>query len=340
MKAALFYGPNQALKIEDMDIPSPGDGEVLVKVSACGVCHTDLHYIDHGVPTFKKPPVILGHEASGTIEETGKNVSHFEKGARVLIPPVFTCGKCEMCRTGRENICFNMIMLGNHIDGAYAEYVVAPAKDVIPLPDEIAIEEGSIISDAISTPFHALLNRGMVKPGDKVVVFGCGGLGLNAIQIAKALGAFIIGVDVKEKKLNFAKDFGADEVFFPSEDVAKKIRKITGGGAHVAVDAVGNPSVMQTAFSAIRTGGKLLIMGYSNQNMTINAGRIMFREMEIVGTLGCPPYLYPRLIDLVKMGKIKVKELVTHKFSLEKINDAFALLRAGEETLIRAIVIP
>ncbi len=338
MRAALFYGPQQDLKIEDVPVPSPKDDEVLVKVRACGVCHTDLHYIDHGVPTFKKPPVILGHEVSGTVEETGKNAGHLGKGDRVLVPPVFTCGKCEMCRTGRENICFSMVMLGNHLDGAYAEYVVAPSKDVIPLSEDIPFEEGCIISDAVSTPFHALLNRGQVKPGDKVAVFGCGGLGLNAIQVAKALGAFAIGVDLKEKKLEYATAFGADEVLVPDEDIAKKIRKMSGGGAHVAVDAVGNPGVMQTAFSSLRAGGKLLVMGYSDQSVALNAGRIMFREMEVVGTLGCPPYLYPRLLELVRMKKIKVKELVTHKFPVEKINEAFSLLREGEESLIRAIV--
>jgi 6-hydroxycyclohex-1-ene-1-carbonyl-CoA dehydrogenase len=338
MKAALFLGPNQPLKIDEVRIPVPSPDELLIKVCACGVCHTDLHYIDHGVPTFKQPPVILGHEVSGIVEETGEQAGKHKKGDRVLVPPVFTCGKCEMCRTGRENICENMIMLGNHVDGAYAEYVVAPAKDVIPLPEDIPLEEGCIISDAVSTPFHALLNRGQIKPGDKIVVFGCGGLGLNAIQVAKALGAYAIGVDMKPKKLDYAKEFGADEVMMPSEDIAKKIRKITGGGAHVAIDAVGNPAVMETAFSALRTGGKLLVMGYSDQKVSFNAGRIMFREMEIRGTLGCPPYLYPRLLDLVKMGKIKVKELVTHKFPLDKINDAFSLLREGEESLIRAIV--
>lgn len=339
MKAAFFYGPNQPLKIEETDIPSPGKGEVLVKVCSCGVCHTDLHYLDHGVPTFKQPPVILGHEVSGTIEALGEDVKTFEKDARVLVPPVFTCGECEMCRTGRENICANMIMLGNHINGAYAEYVVAPAKDVIPLPEEINMEKGSVISDAVSTPFHALLNRGKVKPGDRVVVFGCGGLGLNAIQIAAALGALTIGVDLVPKKLEYAKEFGADEVLPVTDDVAKKIRKISGGGgAHVAVDAVGNPGVMQTAFSALRAGGKLLVMGFSDQNVTFNAGRIMFREMEVTGTLGCPPYLYPRLLDLIKRGKLKVDELVTHSFPLDQINDAFDLLRKGEESLIRAVV--
>jgi 6-hydroxycyclohex-1-ene-1-carbonyl-CoA dehydrogenase len=339
MRAALFYGPHQLLKLENVPEPKPQRGEVLVKVTACGVCHTDLHYTDHDVPTFMKPPVILGHEVSGIIEEIGDGVTQFKKGDRVLVPPVFTCGECEMCRTGRENVCFHMRMLGNHMNGAYAEYVVAPAKDTIPLPDSIPLAEASVISDAISTPFHALLNRARVRPGDKVGIFGCGGLGLNAVQIAKALGAFVIAVDVKEKKLQFAKQFGADEIVNAGDaDSTKQIRKLSGGGVDIAVEAIGNPGVIQTAFSCVRSGGKLVVMGFSEKDILLNAGRIMFREMEIIGTLGCPPYLYPRLVELVRVGKIKVKEVVTHRFPLEKINDAFELLRQGDENLIRAII--
>jgi len=340
MKAARFYGEKGVLKVEEVPKPSPGKDEVLVKVAACGVCHTDLHYIDHGVPTFKEPPIILGHEASGIVEEVGEEVKKFKPGDRVLIPPVFTCGSCEMCRKGRENVCYNMLMLGNSLDGAYAEYVLTPSRDLIHLPERIPLQEGCIISDAISTPFHALSNRAKVGPGDKVAVFGCGGLGLNTIQIAKALGAWVIGIDIKEKKLEFAREFGADEVIFAEEGTSKKIRKMTGGGVDIAVEAIGNPEVIQTAFSSLRAGGKLIIMGYSEKDILLNAGRIMFRELEIIGTLGCPPYLYPRLIELILMGKVRVKELVTHRFPLDEINEAFALLREGDESLIRAIVLP
>ncbi|OGF58776.1 MAG: hypothetical protein A2Y62_09750 [Candidatus Fischerbacteria bacterium RBG_13_37_8] len=338
MKAALFYGSNQPLRLEEVDKPTPKKNEVLVKVAACGLCHTDLHYLDHGVSTFKKPPVILGHEVSGIVEAAGEEVKNLKPGDKVIVPPVFTCGQCEMCRTGRENVCNQMLMLGNHMDGAYAEYVVAPAKDTIPFIEGIPLEEGCIIADAVSTPFHALVNRADLKPGNSVAVFGCGGLGINAVQIAKALGAYVIGVDIKEKKLEQARQFGADEAFISDADLPKKIRKLTGGGVHIAIEAIGNPVTMQTAFSTIRTGGTLIVMGYSDKDITVNAGRIMFREMKIVGTLGCPPYLYPSLLKLVSMGKIKVKELVTHKFPLDNINDGFSLLRQGEESLIRAIV--
>ncbi len=341
MKAAVFYGACQPLKIEDVPVPSVSAGQVLVKIASCGVCHTDLHYIDHGVPTFKPPPLILGHEASGMVAEVGAGVTGLKKGDRVLIPPVFPCGACEPCRVGRENVCQNLLMVGNNIDGAYAEYMAAPAKDCILLPEAIPLEEGAVISDAISTPFHALVNRAKVKPGDRIVIFGCGGLGLNAIQIAHALGAYVVAVDILEKKLQYAREFGANAVIHgKEEDLVKKVRKLTEGGADTALEAIGNPEVMATAFACVRPGGKLVIMGYSDKNLVVNAGRIMFREMEIIGTLGCPPVLYPKIIQMILQGLIRLQGVVSHKFSLDRINDALELLRSGEETLIRAVVLP
>jgi D-arabinose 1-dehydrogenase-like Zn-dependent alcohol dehydrogenase len=165
MKAAVFHGAGVGLKIEEIPRPKIGSDQVLVKVAACGVCHTDLHYLEHGVPTFKKPPIVLGHEASGIVEDVGAEVRTLHEGQRVLIPAVLTCGKCAYCRMGRENICANMTMLGNHIDGAYAEYVAVPAKDLLELPASLPLEEASIIADAISTPYHAVKNRARVRPG-------------------------------------------------------------------------------------------------------------------------------------------------------------------------------
>lgn len=339
MKAAVFYQAHQPLGIEEVEKPQIKGEEILVKVAACGVCHTDLHYIDHGVPTFKKPPVILGHEPSGVVAEIGEKVTNFKVGDKVLLPAVLTCGKCEFCRTGRENICSNQEMLGNNIDGAYAEYIKAPAKDAFHLPDEIPLVEGSIIADAISTPFHAVKNRACVKPGDTVVVFGCGGIGINIVQVAKAVGGVVLAVDLLEKKLDWAKKFGADYLINPQEtdDVAKKIRKLTGGGADIALEAIGNPTTIQQAFSSLRTGGRLVTVGYSPQDVPLSAARIMYREMEIFGSLGCRPVDYPKIIELVKMGKLKVKELVTHKFKLEDINTAFEVMRKGES--LRSVIV-
>jgi 6-hydroxycyclohex-1-ene-1-carbonyl-CoA dehydrogenase len=340
MKAAVFYAAKEPLRIEEIPTPTPGEGQVLVKVAACGLCHTDLHYIDHGVPTFKKPPLILGHEISGTISELSAGVDRWKIGDRVLLPAVYGCGQCDMCRTGRENVCTQMVMFGNNVDGGYAEFVLAPAKDVISLPEEIPLIEGAIIADATTTPYHAVVNRGRVKPGDQVVVFGCGGIGLNIVQIAAAVGAQVIAVDIVDTKLEWASKLGAQVTLNPQniERIDKEIRKLTGGGADVGFEAIGNPTTQAQTFASLRTGGRFVVVGYSAKPMTLDSGRVMYREMEIVGSLGCRAVDYPRVIELARQGKIKVKELVTSQIPLEEINAGFEALRKGEG--IRSVVVP
>jgi len=341
MKAAVFHGPNLPLKIEEVDTPKIEAHEILVKIAACGVCNTDAHYIDHGVPTFKAPPMILGHEPSGIVEETGDQVKNFKIGDRVLIPPVFSCGYCDNCRLGRENICFNMVMLGNHMDGAYAEYTKVPAKDCQHLPEELPLEESSIIADAISTPYHAVKNRAKVQPGDSVVVFGCGGVGMNVVQIAAASGASVIAVDIVDQKLETAKTLGAQHTINAKdkEDKAllKEIRGLTGGGADISIEAIGNPKTIELGPASVKAGGCHCQVGYTHHNVLVNAGRLMFREIEIKGSLGCRPVDYPKIIEMVRTGKIQLDPVVTHRFPLEEINEAFELLRKGES--LRSIIV-
>lgn len=340
MKAAVFYAAKEPLRVEEIPTPTPGQGEVLVKVASCGLCHTDLHYIDHGVPTFKKPPLVLGHEVSGTVAALGSGVNDWKEGDRVLLPAVYGCGQCAMCRTGRENICEKMVMFGNNVDGGYAEYILAPAKDVLALPEEIPLVEASIIADAITTPYHAVVNRGRVKPGDQVVVFGCGGIGLNLVQVAAAVGAQVIAVDILDARLEWARRLGAQVALNaqPFERIDKEIRKLTGGGADIGFEAIGNPTTQAQTFASIRTGGRFVVVGYSAKPMTLDAGRVMYREMEIIGSLGCRAVDYPRVIELVRQGKIKVKELVTARFSLDQISDGLDALRRGEG--VRSVVVP
>lgn len=340
MKAAVLTAAGEKLELREVDKPRPGPGEVLVKVAACGVCHTDLHYIEHGVPTFKTPPVILGHEPSGTIAELGDQVKGPEPGTRVLLPAVLPCGQCSFCRSGRENICQSMIMYGNHVDGAFAEYVVAPAKDVFVLPDTIPLQEGAIIADAISTPYHAVKNRGRVRPGETVVVFGCGGVGINVVQIAAAAGAHVVAVDVSDKKLAWAQEFGATQVVNAAreEKISRTLFELTGGGADVAFEAIGKPETIKNSLACLRPGGRLVLIGYIGQKVPLAAGRIMFRELEVIGSLGCRPVDYPPLIRMCAEGRIKVAELVTHRLPLEEIEQAFELMKSGES--LRSIVIP
>ncbi len=340
MKAAVFRGNGTPLSVEELPDPRPGPGEVLIRVAACGVCHTDLHYLDHGTPTFKPPPIVLGHEVSGTVEGLGEGVSGFEIGDRVLIAAVLTCGNCEACRSGRENICERGAMLGNHVDGGYAELVAAPARDVFALPDEIPLVEGSVIADAVTTPYHAVVNRGRVRPGDWVVVVGCGGVGLNVVQIATAVGGRVIGIDTDPARRDWAERLGASRTIDPgtTERVDREVRGITGGGAHVAFEVVGKAATQDQALACLRAGGRLVLVGYSPETLPLAAGRVMFRELEIVGSLGCRPVDYPRAIEMVRQGRVRVEELVTHRHGLDDIEAAFDDARAGRG--IRGVVVP
>lgn len=340
MKAAVFHGAGKPVTIEELPAPVPGPSELLIRVAACGVCHTDLHYLDHGTPTFKKPPMVLGHEVSGIVEQVGDDADGFDVGDRVLVAAVLSCGVCEACRTGRENICENGVMLGNHVDGGYAELVTAPAKDVFHLPEEIPLVEGSVIADAVTTPYHAVVNRGRIAPADMVVVIGCGGVGLNVVQVAVAVGAQVVAVEIAPEKRDWAIRLGAAAAVDPTsvERLDRELRRLTGGGAHVAFEVVGKAETQQQAVSCVRAGGRVVFVGYSPEKMSLNAGRVMFRELEIVGSLGCRPVDYPRAIELVRQGRVQVKELVTHRHSLDQISAAFDAARSGAG--IRGVVTP
>ncbi|UCC29865.1 MAG: zinc-binding dehydrogenase, partial [Phycisphaerales bacterium] len=229
---------------------------------------------------------------------------------------------------------------GNHFDGAYAEYVAVPAKDLLDLPESIPLEEASIIADAISTPYHAVKNRAQVKSGDTVVIFGCGGVGINAVQLASAAGGYVIAVDINPRKLDWASEFGAAKTIDATkvDRVSKEIKRLTGGGADIAMEVIGNPRTIEEAFECVRIGGRLCVVGYTHEKISVVAGKIMFKEIEVVGSLGCRPVDYVPLIRMVEQGKIDLKRQVTHRFSLDKIGEAFEVMKEGLS--LRSIVIP
>ncbi len=339
MRAALFHGPGQPLTVRDVETPKVGPGEALVRVAACGVCATDLHYL-HGSPTFKKPPLILGHEVSGTVEAVASDVTAVKSGERVLVPAVLSCGECLNCRRGRDNLCERMVMPGNHADGGFAEFLKVPARTLIRLPGDLPLQESAVISDAVSTPFHAVRNRGQVKGGDWVAIFGCGGVGINAVQIAAALGATVIAVDVDPKKLAQARELGAAEAIdAKGPDVPKEIKKLTGGGVDVAFEIVGKPQVQDQAFRSVRAGGTLVIVGYSEEKWNFPVHRVMFLEMSVIGSLGCRSADYPVILQMVRAGKIRLAPVVGDRLPLERINEALGRLEAGT-VAGRQLIIP
>jgi 6-hydroxycyclohex-1-ene-1-carbonyl-CoA dehydrogenase len=339
MRAARLHEGGKLL-FEDVLIPEPESGEVRIKVAACGICHTDLHYIDHGVPTAKKPPIILGHEISGVVEAAGEGVNGDLEGAKILIPAVLPCRKCRLCASGRGTICNGMKMLGNHMDGGFTEYVTVPASEVISVPDELPLEDASIIADALTTPYHAVRNRARVRPGDRVAIFGCGGIGLGLVQFAVASGAHVIAVDIKDEKLSLAKQLGAINTINPAqvEKPGKALRKETDGGVDIAFEAVGRGETIRQAYDSLRSGGTLCVVGFPTEEVPLALGRLMFKEMTLVGSLGCHPDDYPAVVRLVAEGRIKLSPMITSRFGLEDMENGLDTLRKGEG--IRSIVIP
>lgn len=340
MKAAVFHGVGRPLELAELPDPTPGPGEVLVRVAGCGICHTDLHYLDHGVPTFKTPPMVLGHEAAGVVTALGPGAAGWNVGDRVLVPSVWACGRCRFCRMGRENLCANLVMPGNHVDGAFAEFVVAPAKELVRVPPSIPLERACVIADAISTPYHAVKHRGKVRPGDTVAVVGCGGVGLNVVQCAALAGATVLAVDLSDDRLAIARKLGATHTINPktTDRVDQEVRKLTDGGVDVAFEAVGTPQTIDLAFNLIRRGGRLVVIGFARDPVAINAGKVMFYEMEIVGSLGCGGGEYPEIVALVESGRIDLATVVSGALPLAEINAGFDRMRRGEG--VRWVVTP
>ena len=343
MKAAVFHGAHRPLDVMEVPTPVPGAGQALIQVGGCGLCHTDLHYVDHGVETFKKPPLILGHEVAGTITALGPSTNgngEHAVGERVLIPSVLSCGHCAFCRAGRENLCTQLTMLGNNIDGGYAEYVVVPASDLIGVPAELSLAHACVIADALSTPYHAVKRRGRVRLGDTVAVVGCGGVGLNLVQCAAISGALVIAIDVNEQRLETARTLGAAQTVNPGavQRVDKVVRTLCDGGVDVAFEAIGTPKTIELAFSLLKRGGRLCVVGYSAEPVTLSAARLMYYELEVVGSLGCGAGEYPEIIGLVRDGKLRLEPIVSGTVPLADINEGLDRLRHGEG--VRWVVTP
>jgi 6-hydroxycyclohex-1-ene-1-carbonyl-CoA dehydrogenase len=330
MRAAMFMGGGRPLELRIVPRPTPGPGELLVGIVACGLCHSDLHYLDHGTPTFKAPPLILGHEISGTVVDAGPGVSPQRIGEGVVLSSISTCGACIACRTGRENQCAEQRMIGNSVDGGLTEYVVWPARDAFTVPPELPLEDASVIADALTTAYHAVVRRGRLVAGETVAIFGCGGVGLSAVQVAALTGARVIAIDIDPKKLALARAFGAELTYDAKDpDLVKALKRATVGGPDLAIEAIGKPEVQEQALSVIRTGGRLVLLGFAAKPMSVQGGRVTFRELEIIGTLGCRNVDFPVVIDLVRRGKLAITPLVSHRHRLEEVNAGFDALRAG-----------
>jgi len=330
MKAAILREFGKDLVLDDVEVPKAGPEDALIKVRACGLCRSDLKVRD-GVIGSRKLPMILGHEPAGDIVEVGTEVKNVNVGDRVTVNIHIPCQNCYYCRTGMETLCENLEVLGFTTNGAFAEYLKIPARNVIRLPNEISYQEGAIIADAVASPYHALIDKAKVGLGETVVIQGVGGLGLSTVQIAKASGAKVIAVDIDYRKLELAKKLGADEVVDTNKsDLEKEVKRLTDGkGAQVHIELVGIPSTIERGLNGLRSGGRFVIVGYSPEKFSAYPAVFVWKELEIIGANGNTRQNILDVIELARLGKIKPKLIVTDTFQLNEINHALEMLKAG-----------
>lgn len=337
MKAAFLRDFHKGLSIEETDIPSPGYKEVLVKVKASGLCASDLHIIDGILPSVSLN-FTPGHEMAGEICELGEGVTGLEIGRHVVAAIDVTCGRCRFCLTGHTNLCRSLRRIGFEINGSHEEYAVVPENNIFPIDDSIPFEQAAVIPDAVVCMYHAIKNKGQVRAGDKVLILGTGGLGIQGIQIAKYFGAEVYATSRQDKKLEIAKQFGADEVINTAKcNLIEEIDRITNGEqCDVIFDNIGVKSSIEDSLKMLRPGGKVIVVGYNDPEFEANYQEIVIKEKEIIGIRGSSREDLVEAIQLVE--KDVVKPYIYKTYKLEQINEALENLRNGV-SLGRTVVV-
>jgi len=318
MRTLRITAIGRPLDAVDLPVPTPGPGDVVVRVRAAGICHSDAHY-RAGRSASLKAPVTPGHEVAGDIAAVGADVHTHNVGDRVCLHYLVTCGRCTHCVAGREQFCPTGQMIGHHRDGGYAEYIVVPARNAVPLPAEIPYEHGAALMCSSSTSLHAL-RRGRLAPGETVAVIGIGGLGISAVQLAKALGALeVYAIDLDAAKVAAAERYGAVGVNASAGDPVARVRELTGGrGVDVVVEVVGSPTTMRQAVQMCAVHGRAVIAGLSRQNMELDTYReLLGPETELIGSNDHLLAELPLLLELAKRKALDLSEVVVRRVPLE-----------------------
>lgn len=355
IQAALLFGPQMPFVVEEVDLQEPQEGEVLVRLAASGVCHSDYHLVSGA--THHPMPLIPGHEGAGVVEATGRNVHHLQPGDHVVLNWAPACGRCFYCQRGKPNLCQTFvgpIWAGTMLDGTtrltwkdrtvyhfsglstFAQYAVVPQESCVPIRPDVPLAVAALVGCAVATGVGAVMYTAAVRPGESVVVYGCGGVGLNILQAAALAGATpIIAVDTNSAKMELARQFGATHTLLSGPDTLTAIRDLTAGrGTDHAFEAVGLAAIQEAAFTAIRPGGTLTLVGLSAMGSDTNLpGAIIARQEKVIkgsyyGTVD-PNRDFPLLLDLYTAGKLKLDELVTRQYPLEQINEAYQAMLGG-----------
>lgn len=343
MKAAVIREYARPLSIEDVDDPQcPGDG-VILQVLACGVCRSD-HHAWQGIDPDVELPHIPGHEFCGTVIEAGRDVTDWRVGDRAIAPFILGCGTCTDCQAGEATICATQFVPGFTHPGAFAEYIAVPRADfnLVTLPDDLSTAVGASMGCRLTTAFRALIDRANTQPGEWVVVWGCGGVGLSVIQIAKAIGARAIGIDINPEKLALASLLGAEATFLASKTntALGEITELTQGGAHVSIDALGSPATFDAAMFSLRKMGRLVQIGMPTGAGTkppVNLARLYSHQLTIHGTRGLPPQRFSGLFKLIFQGRLDPSGMIESEIALDQITPALERLSTFEGRGVQVI---
>jgi propanol-preferring alcohol dehydrogenase len=338
MRALRYHGPRKPLRLEDVPTPAPGPGEVLVRVAAAGICHTELHFLS-GLLDLGIAPLTLGHEIVGRIERVGAGVPAERVGERAIVYYYVGCGSCPHCLRGDENLCDALrAEYGFVTDGGFAEYVRAPARNAIPLPASVTDAAAAPIGCGVTTALHAarIANVGL---GDWVVVYGAGAVGFGLVQVARLRGARVIAVGRTPAKLEAARALGAEHVVRAgAEDVATRVRELTGGhGADAVFELVATKETMAASVKMLAKRGRLVFVGYSEDSFQVHPIQLVIGEQVVTASVGNTLAELREAVDLVAAGRVKT--VVDRTLPLDLFEEGFAALRDGR-LVGRAVLVP
>jgi D-arabinose 1-dehydrogenase-like Zn-dependent alcohol dehydrogenase len=324
MKAIQLVKIGSPLQLREIPVPVIGSGDVLVRIEAAGICHSDVHY-RAGKSAVGSLPQTLGHEVAGVVEKTGKDVVSVKAGERVCLHYLKTCGRCHFCRRGREQFCVQGQMIGKDCDGGFAEYIALPAANAVPLPEEISFETGAVLMCSAATSFHAL-RKARLQAGETVAVFGAGGLGASAVQLAYTMGAArVFAVDIDTEKLKLAERYGAEPVNAAAGDPVSEIIAATGGkGVDVALEVIGLPQTLQQAVRCLAIFGRAALAGISERSFAIDSyPELLGKEAQVVGCSDHLLHEIPLLLNFVRQGKLDLSNIIVGRVPLraEAVNE-------------------
>jgi D-arabinose 1-dehydrogenase-like Zn-dependent alcohol dehydrogenase len=344
MRAARLLKAGEPLRLEAVAMPVPGDDEVLVKVAACGLCGTDLHLAVVGDIPVARTPITLGHEGAGVVHGVGRSVTRFKVDDRVALLPAACCGACRFCLVGRESLCEASSVYGMARDGALAEFIVAPARAVLPVPDGIPLDIAAIVTDGVSTPFHALRARGGLRPGETVAVVGCGGLGTHAVMLARLMGAsFVAAVDPDEAARKRAIELGADLAIDPKAgDPVRAVRaKLGRRGVDLSLEFVGHAETVEMAIRLLDKAGRTVVVGVGMGKASLPP-LVSFVGMEqaVIGSFGMDRRDIEDLFALVASGRLDLRRSISARYPLDRVNDALGRLAGKDQGVVRLVIEP